>query len=291
VTIDGVSIIIPPNTLAFLDGQTPKESVQIEIREVFNKSNMILSGLGTTSNGRLLESYGMIELLATSGGKDLKIRDGGSIRVTIPNKSNSYDGELFYGQESSNILNWNYADTTKDTTVVVETLRPMSDDLASVKRTTYRFVNGLREFVSDTLFTIKYGWRGDSASADFATGFPKEYEFEVTKLGWINCDRFIEVNDKVDLEIELKAYSQPIGYLVFSDINSVMQILFDEKGKTIAKNLPNNYEVDLIVIDNIKGDIMWTKQNIKIGSATKLSLQTQKTTENELRSELKKLDR
>ena len=70
-----------------------------------------------------------------------------------------------------------------------------------------------------------------------------------------------------------------------------MRILFDEKGKTVARNLPNNYEVDLIVVDNIKGDIMWAKQNIKIGSSTKLTLQIRKITTDELKGELRTLDR
>jgi hypothetical protein len=120
---------------------------------------------------------------------------------------------------------------------------------------------------------------------------PRAYEFEVTNLGWINCDRFIEISDKVDLEIELKSFSQPIGYIVFSDINSVMEILFDEKGKATPKSLPKGFTSDLIVIDKIKDNFMWTKQNLKIGTENKLTLETRKITADELKGELKKLDK
>ena len=77
-------VIIPPNTFVFADGQGTKGSIQIEIREVFDKASMILvSGFSTTSNGRLLESYGMIELTSTSGEKELQIMDGGAIKISI----------------------------------------------------------------------------------------------------------------------------------------------------------------------------------------------------------------
>lgn len=101
----------------------------------------------------------------------------------------------------------------------------------------------------------------------------------------------IDVADKVNLVIELGNFSQPIGYLVFSDINSVMEVLFNTKGKATAINLPKDYQADLVILDKIKDNFMWTKQNLKIGTENKLTLETRKITADELKSELKKLDR
>jgi hypothetical protein len=290
-TKNGTRIIIEPNTFVFNDGQDTEEPIQIEVKDVFDKSEMILNGLGTVSDRRLLESFGMVYLRATSDGRELKIRDKGSITISIPNPREGYYGELFYGAEVDRSLNWEYAGEIPDTTVIEETIMPLSDTKASVKRTTYKFINGLKEFVSDTVFTIKYQCCQDSVvGMEEAIYIPRAYEFEVTNLGWINCDRFIEISDKVDLEIELKSFSQPIGYIVFSDINSVMEILFDEKGKATPKSLPKGFTSDLIVIDKIKDNFMWTKQNLKIGTENKLTLETRKITADELKGELKKLD-
>jgi hypothetical protein len=289
---DGTRIIIKPNTFVFNNGQDTKEPIQIEVKDVFDKSEMILNGLGTVSDGRILESFGMVYLRATSDGRELKIRDQGSITVSIQNRREGYRGELFYGEEVDRSLNWEYAGVIPDTTVVEETIMPLSNTIASVKRTTYKFVNGLREFVSDTVFTIKYQCCQDSVvGMDEAIYIPRAYEFEVTKLGWINCDRFIDISDKVDLEIELKGFSQPIGYIVFGDINSVMEILFDEKGKATPKSLPTGFTADLIVIDKIKDNLVWTKQNLKIGTENKLTLETRKISADELKGELRKLDK
>ena len=291
-TKNGTRIIIEPNTFVFNDGQDTKKPIQIEVKDVFDKSEMILNGLGTVSDGRLLESFGMVYLRATSDDRELKIRDQGSITISIPNRKEGYFGELFYGAEVNRSLNWEYAGEIPDTTVVEETIMPLSDTKASVKRTTYKFISGLKEFVSDTVFTIKY-----QCCQDFVTGMdeaayiPRPYEFEVTKLGWINCDRFIKISDKVDLEIELKSFSQPIGYLVFSDINSVMEIQFDEKGIATPKSLPKGFTAHLIVIDKIKDKMMWAMQNIEIGTESKLSLETKQITHEALKTKLKQLDK
>jgi hypothetical protein len=290
-TKNGTVIIIQPHTFVSNDGQDPKESIQIEVREVFNKSDMILNGIGTVSDGRLLESFGMIYLAATSDNNELHMNVGRSMTVSVPNKREGGAGELFYGVQTDNSLTWKYAGTTRDTTEVVETIVPMSGDIASVKRTTYKYVNGSRDFVSDTVFSMKYECCQDQATDEEALSVPDSYRFQVTKLGWINCDRFIEFADKVDLEIELKKYSQPIGYLVFPDINSIMQVLFDAHGTAMVNKLPDNYPADLIVIDQIKENFMWTQQQIQIGSQSKLSLETKQISDEELKRELKLLDK
>jgi uncharacterized protein involved in tolerance to divalent cations len=69
-----------------------------------------------------------------------------------------------------------------------------------------------------------------------------------------------------------------------------MEVLFDEKGKATPKSLPKGFTADLIVIDKIKDNFMWTKQNLKIGTENKLILETRKITADELKGELKKLD-
>lgn len=292
-TENGTRIIIQPNTFVFSDGKDAKGQLQFEVKEVFEKSEMILNGLGTVSDGRLLESFGMIYLRATSGETELEIKENGAIKVLIPNRKDGYAGELFYGEENHSSMNWEYAGKIPDTTVVEETFTYLSDAKVSVKRTTYKFVNGRKEFVSDTVFTTRYQCCQDSVEGMDEAGIyiPVTYGFEITKLGWINCDRFIDIPDKVDLEIELKNFSQPIGYIVFSDINSVMQILFDENGKATLKSLPKDFRADLIVIDKIKDKLMWTKQSIKIGADSELILETKQITQEALTTELRALDK
>lgn len=192
---------------------------------------------------------------------------------------------MFYGVETDSILNWKYAGATRDTTEVVETYTEDSNGL-TVKRTTYKFVNGERQFLADSTYVVT----GDYLiGIDSTIKTPDLYDFEVKNLGWINCDRFIENTDKVKLEIELNTYNQPIGYLVFVDINSVMLVMFNENGIATVENLPNNYSAELIVIDKIDIDFLWTKKKIIIGMEDKITLESRKINKDKLQTELKRL--
>lgn len=286
-TKNGTRIIIKPNTFIFNDGQDVKEPIQIELKEVFDKSDMILNGLGTVSDGRLLESFGMIHLSATSEGRGLGIIDNGSIAISIPNKRKGDNGELFYGSKTDSIVNWKYAGTTNDTIEVMTTYTQTSDSLF-VKEATYKYVDGERMFVSDSTYRL-YGQFDITMGMEYKT--PDFYHFDIRNLGWINCDRFIEITEKENLDIELKNYSRPFGYMVFEDINSVMWIPFNEKGTATIENLPKNYSVYLIVLDKNDKDFMWSKKDVKIGLESKVTLDMKPIDKATLTNELRSLDK
>jgi hypothetical protein len=290
-TRNGAIINIEPNTFEFSDGKSPNKTIHLEVKEVYEKSEMILNSLTTTSDGRLLESLGMIFIQASSDGKELRIKNNKSVYVSIPNKKATYNGELFYGERTDSVFNWQYAGTTRDTTEVVETILYRTIERDTVKRTTYEYINGLRVYVSDTIY-LSDGDRTIGNRIDSACMMPMErYEFQIENLGWINCDRFVEVEEKIDFIIKLENHSDPVGYLVFSSINSVMPVYFDQNGEAMLSNLPKDYNVDLLVIDKIKGDMMWVKKALKIRSDNEIVLKTSKISKVELKVALKELDK
>jgi len=120
-TKSGVKIITRPNTFMQSDRQDAKEPILIELQEVFDKSEMILNGIGTVSNGKLLESFGMVFIKAMSDGEELTLKNDMPITISIPNKREGYNGELFYGTKTSDGLNWEYIGPKSDT-IVVETI-------------------------------------------------------------------------------------------------------------------------------------------------------------------------
>jgi hypothetical protein len=289
-TTNGTIFIIQPNSFLGNAGQE-RDSIRIEVKEVFKKSDMILNGLGTVSNGNLLESYGMIYLKATSVKEELKIKEDKSIRVLIPNKTKGSDGELFYAVENDSTLNWEYAGQRKDTTETVVTSIEKSKG-AEIRRQTYKITDGQRELVSDTSYFFKFRPGFDYALGSTPIEFlpPLEYyDFEIKNLGWINCDRFINITDKVELQIQLKNHFKPIGYLIFTDINSVLEIFFED-GKAKIEELPNGFTVNIVVIDKIKGDLVWTNQSLELGTENNLTLETRPIEKNKLKTELEKLD-
>jgi hypothetical protein len=290
-TRNGATITIEPNTFEFIDGKSPDKTIHLDVKEVYQKSEMILNNLTTTSDGRLLESLGMIFMEASSEGKQLRLKSNKSISVSIPNKNGIYNGELFYGEKTDSVLNWKYSGTTRDTTEVVETILYRTIERDTIKRTTYKYINGLRVNVSETIF-LSEGDRPISNGIDSARMMPMErYEFQIENLGWINCDRFVEVEEKVDFTVKLENHRDPVGYLVFSSINSVMPVYFDKNGEAMLSNLPKDYNVDLLVIDKIKDNMMWEKKALKIRSDNEIVLKTSKISKEKLKAALKALDK
>jgi hypothetical protein len=214
LTANGTRLIIQPNSFEFNDGSVPNGPIKIQLKEVFEKPDMILNRLSTMSNGDLLESFGMINIKAESNGQELRIRKNTSLILEIVNKKNGSRGELFYGKLKENkTIEWEY-EGGNDITEVVDTIIQKSNGLAEFKRTTYKIINYKKYFVSDTSFTTTYYPDADSTRNTSFIYIPEHYKFEIKKLGWINCDRFVEVRNKTTLRIEIEDYSMPTGFIV-----------------------------------------------------------------------------
>ena len=82
----------------------------LKITEIYKKSDMILANLGTTSNGKMLESAGMLKFEAFhSNGKPLRLETGREITTFMPNNGESRsDMNFFEGQhdQAINSISW-----------------------------------------------------------------------------------------------------------------------------------------------------------------------------------------
>lgn len=289
LTTNGTRLIIQPNSFEFSDESLPNGPIKIKLIEVFEKSDMILNGLATMSDGNLLESFGMINLKAESNGQELRIRKNMSLILEIPNKRGGTRGELFYGKQNErNIIEWEY-EGGNDILEVIDTITQKSNGLDEFKRTTYKIINYKKYFVSDTSFTATYYPNADSTRNTALIYIPGHYKFEIKKLGWINCDRFVEVKNKTTLSIELADYSMPTGFIVFDSLNSAMNIFFDNNGKTQIEGLPDKSLVELITLDKIGNNVFWSKTSFTTGRAKNIKVKTEKITIDQLRLELNKI--
>src|SRR5690349_6090003 len=76
------------------DGDEP---VNIEIKEAYNPAEFLYAGLTTESNGRLLQSGGMIYFNATRKGK--KVRLLKEVNISIPTDYEADNMQLFKGEQ------------------------------------------------------------------------------------------------------------------------------------------------------------------------------------------------
>ncbi len=106
----GTRIFIPEGAFQFTDGSPATGPITLEIKEFYEKPDMLLADLSTRSGDRMLESGGMVHLAASAEGRELQIRPGQDLVVHFPkDRFEDKDMQLFYADASatdSSVSNW-----------------------------------------------------------------------------------------------------------------------------------------------------------------------------------------
>jgi hypothetical protein len=104
----GTQIRIKANSFADKSGKLFQGRVDIELKEAITNSDIVLGNMTTLSNGRVLESGGMIYLNATSKINQLSIAENSSIEVSVPADVVNDSMQIYSAEKdsSSNEINW-----------------------------------------------------------------------------------------------------------------------------------------------------------------------------------------
>jgi hypothetical protein len=106
----GTILVFPANSLVDKNGNTPKGKIQISLTECYEMADMIMNRLSTTSNGKMLETAGMVNVIATSNGEELQLKKESPYTVEFPKKTKKDDFHLFYGERTADgNINWELA--------------------------------------------------------------------------------------------------------------------------------------------------------------------------------------
>lgn len=99
----GVKLFIPENTFRLPNGELVKEEVNIVLTEALSFQDFISSGLTTFSDDKLLESGGMLKLIAkTIDDKDLIVSEDKEIIIAVPNQNRQDNMEVFLSENGAN---------------------------------------------------------------------------------------------------------------------------------------------------------------------------------------------
>lgn len=98
---------IPKNSFVDEQGQPVVQSVRIEVKEALTKYDMFTANLTTTSDGRMLESDGMLYINASSQGKPVHLKPTSAIQVELQTTKRIPGMQLFTGEKDSlGGINW-----------------------------------------------------------------------------------------------------------------------------------------------------------------------------------------
>ena len=97
------------NVPAHIFNTTTDACVEFSVKEIYKYSDMLLENLATTSNGKLLETGGMVYTEAKDeNGNTLQIKSGKSFTIMLPTDNARDDMGLFYGERDPHTqeMNW-----------------------------------------------------------------------------------------------------------------------------------------------------------------------------------------
>ena len=100
----GTQILVPAAAWDVPLGSGP---VRVQLREFYSIADMVLAGLGTTADGQLLETGGMLNLTAsTETGQPVVVRPGAALRLRLPTKEVKPDMQQYVGRHTEAGLDW-----------------------------------------------------------------------------------------------------------------------------------------------------------------------------------------
>ena len=103
----GTLISISPNTFVHKNGSEVRDIVLLKVREFHNTEDIFRSGIPMSIDKKrkqFLQSAGMIELRAFSGGQELEIRKGKTIGIELASFKKGDNYQLYHFDENNN---WN----------------------------------------------------------------------------------------------------------------------------------------------------------------------------------------
>lgn len=294
----GTVIHVNPTNLETIDGSPLAGEIQIELKELTQKKDLILSSTQTISNGQIIETGGAYYIHMTSGGKKLKLKENKKLDIEFPNIS-AKSMELFYGEKNElNEINWepintklvpkpiteNFTITQHDRDSDIESIfKYLSEDSVPISRKTTMISNSERQK------------RKEESKNRKEANTIKYYDITaVQQLDWINVDRFIDNPNPVTMNV-LYDSNDNIEfariYLIMKDINSVLIESYyknEENQKTIFKNIPNNKSFRVLVITKIDKQNYIFDEDLKASKDLNIHVKLKAVTEEELEMALKK---
>jgi hypothetical protein len=97
----GTALFFQAGSLVLPDGSLPKGTVTIQLKECYNLADIVRENLSTSSNGKLLETRGMIYVKALADNQELQLKEGKKFIIHFPKDAADRRKQmnLFYGSK------------------------------------------------------------------------------------------------------------------------------------------------------------------------------------------------
>jgi hypothetical protein len=250
---EGTVIRFPDDAFMYENGKAIKcTQVAVYVTEFYTMSDILEAGLTTTSHKRTLASAGMLYIEASCHGEKLKLRPGKKVHLSLP--SDDYDQKMkaFSGSLKEGIIDWRMNGSVSKGNAAL----PEESRLIDSESSGERFIEGDSEFFTP--------------GADY----PEGYLMTMSKLGWINCDRFYDSKVFTHLVVKADSVGKTCVALIFKQMKSVLPGYQFANHTTEFKNIPLGQEVTVLayrVNEKAKQVIVGT-QDVRLGDTCLVQL-------------------
>ena len=189
----GTTLSIPAHIFIDSSGAITHGPIVVELKEALKPIDIVLGGLTTMADNKVLQTGGMLYVNATAQGKPLAIVTGQAIEVHVPADTIAKDMQLYTGVKADNHINWvspqplttptaTESEAAKQdtccTTTNAEAIETTGDeDSAGAVNN-----NEMQEFLVAAANNAK-------GTNTFSQDVQATYIFSLKKLGWANIDR------------------------------------------------------------------------------------------------------
>ena len=211
----GTKIRIYKNSFVDQNGNVLKGIVDIELKEVFAPEDIVLGGLHTLSEGKMLQTGGMIYLDAKQNENTVELGRNKIIGLLVPTDSVLNSMQVFNGVADTLGIDW------REPEAILNSFQWVVVGSDTVR---FRDVSQLEKILKDSLRHDSFGHEievgehseGNSDPSQeaffiqeiqqpkgtniFVTDFNMNYIFTMKKLGWANIDRLYSDPRTADVE-------------------------------------------------------------------------------------------
>lgn len=255
----GTIITIPKNCFG-----TKFQKVKIELKECYNIQSMLFNRLSTsTVDKRSLETEGMIFIKVLSeNGRRLRLKNN-KITLQMPTKAIKKAINCFYGVNEK-YVKWSLSDENifysnqevlkPDTTMTTPGI-PIDFSLEEEeeKETKEIIVLNPSAEIPSNIIVNNYDSLKKKNNVIISKNINNKnlvsYIFQISHLGWINLDKYIE-GEMVDVVVDLKNVNEKnVEYsLVLENYNSVVVGEIKSESSIIFKNVSKNEPFTIVAL-------------------------------------------
>ena len=226
------------------------DEINVHVQEFNSKYDFVKYGVTAQGDKGMLETQGMYYIEAFSNGQKVNLRPRVSYTLKIKEAKSDVSFYSFYGKETNSQLTW-----TKNSQQKFHS--EFNEDNNNNFNEEEGEYNSVFTEVVDTEFVENEFGDLEALVIRESKMLRSNLVGHFSRLGWINCDRFYNAEDKITMKFSIdggdsdKPYSV---YLIFKDINSVLPIYKITNGTYQTPQIPKGAKATILAVQ-VKGKL------------------------------------